>query len=220
MTDISELVQKIKSAAEKATPGKWMWWTSNSFLRLSSDATAKDGGVIDSYRMTDGHTSLRVSKADQDFIALACPENIRALTGALDRQKQYYESVIADGSKRIAELEARLSPADKIHDSEANAQPSDAIGVFRVGSKSDQEPPVVLTEAVKNLPEGVYWLYATHQPTPGQRQEWMARGAVMSSEQLADIAKSLSPGSSELIKSAARACFILASRIRSGEVDL
>ena len=133
MTDISELVQRIKAAAEKATPGKWMWWTSNSFLRLSSDATAKDGGVIDSYRMTDGHTSLRVSKADQDFIALACPENILVLTDSLEtalhdkseqgriscelfdeitRQRlQLSESdaVLEKAQARIAELEARLS---------------------------------------------------------------------------------------------------------------
>lgn len=36
------------------TPGPWKWWTSNSFLRLSSQATGKDGGVIDSYVMKDG----------------------------------------------------------------------------------------------------------------------------------------------------------------------
>jgi|GEM_PF-4685191 len=88
MTDLSELVQMIKAAAEKATPGKWMWWTSNSFLRLSSDATAKDGGVIDSYRMTDGHTSLRVSKADQDFIALCFPENITVIIDALEKAQR------------------------------------------------------------------------------------------------------------------------------------
>ncbi|SQK75782.1 ead/Ea22-like family protein [Tatumella ptyseos] len=96
MTDISELVQRIKAAAKKATPGKWMWWTSNSFLRLSSDATAKDGGVIDSYRMEDGHTSLQVSKSDQDFIALCFPENITVIIDALEKAQA-----------RIAELEAR-----------------------------------------------------------------------------------------------------------------
>lgn len=38
------------------TPGPWKWWTSNSFLRLSSQATGKDGGVIDFYVMKDGHS--------------------------------------------------------------------------------------------------------------------------------------------------------------------
>ncbi|EOC5807417.1 hypothetical protein ACI49Z_003440 [Cronobacter turicensis] len=60
------------------TPGPWEWWTSNSFLRLSSQATGKDGGVIDSYAMSDGHTSLSVSKADMALIA-AAPDLLEAL---------------------------------------------------------------------------------------------------------------------------------------------
>ncbi|WP_105613160.1 hypothetical protein [Cronobacter malonaticus] len=62
----------------KGTPGPWEWWTSNSFLRLSSQATGKDGGVIDSYAMSDGHTSLSVSEADMALIA-AAPELLEAL---------------------------------------------------------------------------------------------------------------------------------------------
>ncbi|WP_368526235.1 hypothetical protein [Enterobacter asburiae] len=62
----------------KHTPGPWQWWTSNSFLRLSSQATGKDGGVIDSYVMRDGHPSLRVSKEDMALIA-AAPDLIEAL---------------------------------------------------------------------------------------------------------------------------------------------
>ncbi|MDT3595662.1 hypothetical protein [Cronobacter malonaticus] len=62
----------------KGTPGPWEWWTSNSFLRLSSQATGKDGGVIDSYAMSDGHTSLSVSKADMALIA-AAPDLLEAL---------------------------------------------------------------------------------------------------------------------------------------------
>ncbi len=60
------------------TPGPWKWWTSNSFLRLSSQATGKDGGVIDSYVMKDGHSSLIVSKEDMNLIA-AAPELLEAL---------------------------------------------------------------------------------------------------------------------------------------------
>jgi len=36
----------------RGTPGPWEWWTSNSFLRLSSKATGKDGDVIDSFKMS------------------------------------------------------------------------------------------------------------------------------------------------------------------------
>ena len=60
------------------TKGPWEWWTSNSFLRLSSKATGKDGGVIDSYVMSDGHSSLSVTYADMALIA-AAPEILEAL---------------------------------------------------------------------------------------------------------------------------------------------
>ncbi|EOI3502489.1 hypothetical protein ACMSZU_001080 [Cronobacter dublinensis] len=65
------------------TPGPWEWWTSNSFLRLSSQATGKDGGVIDSYAMSDGHTSLSVSYADMALIA-AAPDLLEALQDFVD----------------------------------------------------------------------------------------------------------------------------------------
>ncbi|EBS0520854.1 hypothetical protein GAD28_13670 [Salmonella enterica] len=70
------------------TPDPWQWWTSNSFLRLSSQATGKDGGVIDSYVMRDGHPSLRVSKEDMDLIA-AAPDLLEAL--------QLAEKAMAEG---------------------------------------------------------------------------------------------------------------------------
>ena len=60
------------------TPGPWEWWTSNSFLRLSSKATGKDGGVIDSTVMRDGHPTLIVKKEDMALIA-AAPELPEAL---------------------------------------------------------------------------------------------------------------------------------------------
>lgn len=63
---------------KRYTPGPWEWWTSNSFLRLSSKVTGKDGGVIDSYRMSDGHTSLSVKYEDMALIA-AAPELLEAL---------------------------------------------------------------------------------------------------------------------------------------------
>ncbi|EBO9238485.1 hypothetical protein R268_22585 [Salmonella enterica] len=70
------------------TPGPWQWWTSNSFLRLSSQETGKDGGVIDSYVMRDGRPSLRVSKEDMDLIA-AAPDLLEAL--------QLAEKAMAEG---------------------------------------------------------------------------------------------------------------------------
>lgn len=62
----------------RGTPGPWEWWTSNSFLRLSSKATGKDGDVIDSFKMSDGQTSLSVRVDDMHLIA-AAPELLEAL---------------------------------------------------------------------------------------------------------------------------------------------
>lgn len=68
----------------KYTPGPWQWWTSNSFLRLSSKATGKDGDVIDSFKMSDGATSLSVKVDDMHLIA-AAPD----LLNELQRLRDY-----------------------------------------------------------------------------------------------------------------------------------
>lgn len=60
------------------TPGPWEWWTSNSFLRLSSKTTGRDGDVIDSFGMSDGATSLSVKADDMNLIA-AAPDLLEAL---------------------------------------------------------------------------------------------------------------------------------------------
>lgn len=62
----------------KYTPGPWQWWTSNSLLRLSSQATGKDGDVIDLFKMSDGATSLSVKVADMNLIE-AAPDLLEAL---------------------------------------------------------------------------------------------------------------------------------------------
>lgn len=73
------------------TPGPWEWWTSNSFLRLSSRSTGKDGGVIDSYKMSDGHTSLSVKYEDMALIA-AAPELLEALQCLFENYKALADS--------------------------------------------------------------------------------------------------------------------------------
>lgn len=89
----------------KHTPGPWQWWTSNSFLRLSSQATGKDGGVIDSYVMRDGHPSLRVSKQDMALIA-AAPDLLEALQNIVKEAKnpkgEMYDLLIVIGEAQAA----------------------------------------------------------------------------------------------------------------------
>ena len=72
----------------KGTPGPWEWWTSNSFLRLSSKTTGKDGGVVDSMVMRDGHPTLLVKKGDMALISSA-PE----LLEAIQKLRDYAEDV-------------------------------------------------------------------------------------------------------------------------------
>ncbi|WP_105492325.1 hypothetical protein [Escherichia coli] len=74
----------------KGTPGPWQWWTSNSFVRLTSLETGKDGGVIDSYVMPDGHSSIIVSEEDMKLIA-AAPVLLDALQCVLE-----YGSITGD----------------------------------------------------------------------------------------------------------------------------
>lgn len=72
------------------TPGPWEWWTSNSFLRLSSKTTGRDGDVIDSFGMSDGATSLSVKADDMNLIA-AAPDLLEALQDMLSGWKYIRE---------------------------------------------------------------------------------------------------------------------------------
>lgn len=65
------------------TPGPWRWWTSNSWRRLTSEATdrqRRDGGVLcPTTSRSDGHPDCIIKQEDMDLIA-AAPE----LYGALE----------------------------------------------------------------------------------------------------------------------------------------
>ena len=109
MTDITELAQSLKSAAEKATPGPWD-------VQFGEEIYATDG--VDNEQVAIATLDAR----DTDYIALANPANVLALVEALEKaqqriasQREYYEGVIADGGKRIAELESRTVKLPKRH---------------------------------------------------------------------------------------------------------
>lgn len=87
------------------TPGPWEWWTSNSFLRLSSKTTGRDGDVIDSFGMSDGATSLSVKADDMNLIA-AAPDLLEALQAVVrvaDRQTDEFDMARAAISKALGE---------------------------------------------------------------------------------------------------------------------
>ncbi|HFP9432395.1 TPA: ead/Ea22-like family protein [Raoultella ornithinolytica] len=111
-TDITELAQSLKAAAEKATPGPW--GVVRDGKTLVSNQSHPIATVSDAmHRMlADGSTGK-----DAEFIALANPANIRALVEALEKaqrhanlteaERQAYLGLISKRDERIAELESR-----------------------------------------------------------------------------------------------------------------
>lgn len=117
MTDITELAQSLKAAAEKATPGEWR------------RASTQFNGITATPFML-GRKEVMIAgvseKRDAEFIALANPANILALVEALEKAQtkaDVYDMLrddyglrekgvgLADlvdwQAKRIAELESR-----------------------------------------------------------------------------------------------------------------
>ncbi|WP_212646411.1 hypothetical protein [Delftia sp. PE138] len=82
---------------DKHTPGPWEWWTSNSFRRLSSKATGKDGDVLyATVQPSDGHPDVELPNGgwngpDGCLIA-AAPELLEALQAIFDDYKQLADS--------------------------------------------------------------------------------------------------------------------------------
>lgn len=112
MTDITELAQSLKAAAEKATPGPW--GVARDSKTLVSNQSHPIATVSDAmHRMlADGSTGK-----DAEFIALANPANILALVNALEKaqrhanlteaERQAYLGLISKRDERIADLESR-----------------------------------------------------------------------------------------------------------------
>ncbi|HBQ0595024.1 TPA: ead/Ea22-like family protein [Klebsiella pneumoniae] len=119
MTDITELAQRMKAAAEKATPGEW--WADEvknegcygsgddcvegftSYAIYGSDGQTlfdslnSDAACISEEYDGEGHVAWdETAQRNAEFIALANPANILALVEALEKAQQ-----------RNAELEAQ-----------------------------------------------------------------------------------------------------------------
>lgn len=121
MTDITELAQRMKAAAEKATPGEW--WADEvknegcygsgddcvegftSYAIYGSDGQTlfdslnSDSACISEEYDGEGHVAWdETAQRNAEFIALANPANVLALVEALEKTRQ-----------RIEELESDLS---------------------------------------------------------------------------------------------------------------
>lgn len=76
---------KLKELALAATPGKWSWWTSNSYLRLSSERGG-DGDILHGAVLSDGCCTVTVSEANRDFIEAATPAAVSELIALVGSQ--------------------------------------------------------------------------------------------------------------------------------------
>ncbi|WP_243080608.1 ead/Ea22-like family protein [Klebsiella pneumoniae] len=81
-TDITELAQSLKAAAEKSTPGRWEYYPGNTSIEYNVDSMGEDQGSI-LYVDSGDFTQVQTDR-NGEFIALANPSNILALVEALE----------------------------------------------------------------------------------------------------------------------------------------
>ncbi|MBR7597078.1 ead/Ea22-like family protein [Klebsiella variicola] len=113
-TDITELAQSLKAAAEKATPGEWVYFPKNTSIEYDVGSDESQGSIL--YVDSGDFTQVQTDR-NGEFIALANPANVLALVEALELKEeqranwsQMAQKLGEDldaAEKRIAELESR-----------------------------------------------------------------------------------------------------------------
>ncbi|HBR7897723.1 TPA: ead/Ea22-like family protein [Klebsiella pneumoniae] len=120
MTDITELAQSLKAAAEKATPGRWEYYPGNTSIEYNVDSMDEDQGSI--VYVDSGDFTQAQTERNGEFIALANPASILALVEALEKAQQ-----------RIGKLEKKLTDHKRMNQEMAKAMltpnDSDAAGM-------------------------------------------------------------------------------------------
>ncbi|HGT2678858.1 TPA: ead/Ea22-like family protein [Klebsiella pneumoniae] len=124
-TDINELAQRIKAAAEKATPGEWVYFPKNTSIEYDVGSDESHGSIL--YVDSGDFTQVQTDR-NGEFIALANPANILALVEALEKAQaentagvagmaESYETTISMLRSRIAELESRAVNVENLQES-------------------------------------------------------------------------------------------------------
>ncbi|EPK2862103.1 TPA: ead/Ea22-like family protein [Klebsiella pneumoniae] len=119
MTDITELAQSLKAAAEKATPGPWE-------VQFGEEIYATDG--VDNEQVAIATLDAR----DADYIALANPANVLALVEALERKEEQRANWFQMAQKLGEDLDA----AEKRITELENYAEAEAVGVDRAAEDS------------------------------------------------------------------------------------
>ncbi|MBL6014694.1 ead/Ea22-like family protein [Klebsiella pneumoniae] len=105
MTDITELAQSLKAAAEKATPGRWEYYPGNTSIEYNVDSMDEDQGSI--VYVDSGDFTQAQTDRNGEFIALANPASILALVEALEKAQQQMtesENRVRKQNRHICEL--------------------------------------------------------------------------------------------------------------------
>ncbi len=139
MTDITELAQRMKAAAEKATPGEW--WADEvknegcygsgddcvegftSYAIYGSDGQTlfdslnSDAACICEEYDGEGHVAWdETAQRNAEFIALANPANVLALVEALEkaqRMESYWKTQCRGITDHCEELQARIAELER-----------------------------------------------------------------------------------------------------------
>lgn len=109
-TDITELAQSLKAAAEKASGGDWVKESGDGWdATCSNDDQANSGFIIAHFVGPD-------SAANREFVQLANPANIRALVEALEKAQQHIarqEQIILNKDGSLSIRRGELEKAQK-----------------------------------------------------------------------------------------------------------
>lgn len=109
MTNITELAQSLKAAAEKATPGEWVYFPKNTSIEYDVGSDESQGSIlyVDSGDFTQAQTDR-----NGEFIALANPANVLALVEALEKaqgMEAYWKTQCRGITDHCEELQARIA---------------------------------------------------------------------------------------------------------------
>ncbi|MFU0448452.1 ead/Ea22-like family protein [Pseudocitrobacter faecalis] len=116
MSMTTELAQRMKAAALKATPGEWVYLPSNTSIEYDYGSDDSQGSIT---YMDSGDFTQKQTELNGIFIALANPANVLALVEALEARdltlsaRDYHYDQQAD---RIQSLEKALEAAEQNSD--------------------------------------------------------------------------------------------------------
>ncbi|WP_254914953.1 ead/Ea22-like family protein [Enterobacter kobei] len=102
MTNTNELTAKLKAAAPYEMKFSRLWERYDEACHGNAEHMRD---ILELTLDALETAERRIAKSDRDVRALT--EALEAAEKRIAEQREYYESVIADGSMRIAELEAR-----------------------------------------------------------------------------------------------------------------